>query len=63
MKQHLQATKDSDEFDFSATYGTAVRLLESDEVSPELCRLLAVPRIGHLPEQWAYLLARHPRAA
>jgi hypothetical protein len=62
MKRDLHSITDSDELDFSAIYGTAVRLLDAEESSPEVSRLLSVPRIGHLPPDWAYPV-RHPRAA
>jgi hypothetical protein len=62
MNLHTNTTTDTEEFDFSATYGTAVFLLQPVKPGGELFGSQAGPRIGHLADHGNYL-ERHPKAA
>lgn len=62
MNFHATQIDDTAEFDFSATYGTAVFLLRSEKPAAEVFGMQDSPRIGHLPEH-GDALVRHPKAA
>jgi len=62
MNFHSTETTDMDEFDFSATYGSAVFLVRSEKQGTENLSDQTAPRIGHLVEYGDYPL-KHPKAA
>jgi len=62
MNLHVPETPDTDEFDFSASYGTAVTLV-SKKTGAEVFRDLAEPGLGHLIEQGEHYPFKHPKAA
>lgn len=63
MNLKVQEMPDTDEFDFSASYGTAVVLVPSKKTGAEVFRDLAVPRFGHVLERGDHYPEKHPKAA
>lgn len=59
---HSTETTDMDEFDISATYGSAVFLVHPEKQGSEKLNDHTAHRIGHLVEYHDYPL-RHPKAA
>lgn len=64
MNIKVQEMPDTDEFDFSVGYGTAVALVPSKKTGAEIFRdLAAVPKFGHVPEQGSHYPEKRPKAA